>query len=96
MSDESDLALEETEEGSTLKERTCVSGVGFRVVYKVSRCPCTIIYIQWRICRRARGRAIKGQEESCAAKGKHACCSKGEVFLIKMTWQSCEGLELKL
>ena len=33
--------------------------------------------IRWRIC----SGAIKRQEESCAAKGKHAWCSKGEVFL---------------
>ena len=33
--------------------------------------------IRWRICNRA----IKRQEESCVAKGKHACCLKGEVFL---------------
>ena len=37
----------------------------------------------------------KRREGSCVVKGKHTCCSKGgSVF--KTTWQSCEGLGLKL
>ena len=78
MSEESDLALEEME-GDQL-EWTCVSffkGLGSGYSKELLNDVRALYNIRRRIC----SRAFKRQEESCAAKGKYACCSKGEVFL---------------
>ena len=78
MSKESDLALEQTE-GDQL-EWTRVSflkGLGSGYSKELLNDVRALYNIRRRIC----SRAIKKQEESCAAKGKHACCSKGVVFL---------------
>ena len=60
MSKECDLALEEVEEIEAALKDEQL--LELAVHYN----------IQWRIC----STAIKGQEESCVAKGKHACCSR--------------------
>ena len=79
MSEENDLALEETE-GDQLQQ-TCVSfffkGLGSGYSIDSKELLNDVRALWWRIC----SGAIKRQEESCATKGKHACCSKEEVFL---------------
>ena len=77
VSEESDLTLEEMK-GDQL-ERTCVSffkGLSSGYSKELLNDVRALYNIRWRIC----SGAIKRQE-SCAVKGKYACCSKGKVFL---------------
>ena len=77
-----------TETGSSeRRKRSSVGGDGRGIVFKglssagyskeLLNDVCALYNIRWRKCNGV----IKRQEEDCAAKGKHACCSKGKVFL---------------